>query len=72
MKQPKTESVTVSFRLSAETLALLDAHAAAEKRTRANLIELIVTTEMALRDKLVDKPEFPHGEFDNGNHWKGK
>ena len=49
MKQPK-ESVTVSLRLSAETLALLDAHAKAEGRTRANLMELIITTEMALRD----------------------
>lgn len=19
-----------------------------------------------------EKPEFPHGEFDNGNHWKGE
>ena len=65
---------TKTFRTDDVTSKRIDALAEQEDRSISKMLDILV--QEALKDRQcremirkAERPEFPHGEFDNGAHW---
>ena len=81
MRDNKNDT-TITIRLPSEFKATMADIARRERRELSDMTRLLIEeaitarraglTRVTEQPRHTDRPEFPHGEFDNGQHWQGQ